>query len=57
MNNAAKNFDILVTNLSGLHNYLDNSINFRLALKFYTFSAKPFFPYNTLFMKRTVLLK
>jgi len=25
MNNAAKNFDILATGLSVLHNYLDNS--------------------------------
>jgi len=26
MNNAAKNFDILTTSLSVLHNYFDNSI-------------------------------
>jgi len=25
MSNAAKNFDVLATNLSVLHNYLDNS--------------------------------
>jgi len=48
-NNAAKNFNILVTSLNVLHNYFDdlNKIIFRsvsITPKFLGISAKPFFP-------------
>jgi len=48
MSNAAKNFDILITNLNVLHNYFDNLKLSKLFSDMYpnkilNFSAKPFF--------------
>jgi len=45
MSNAAKNFDILATSLSVLHNYFDNRITFLICIetKILDFSAKSFF--------------
>jgi len=48
MSNAAKNFDILTTSLSVLHNYFDSLTKLFLDLylaKFSDTSAKSFFPY------------
>jgi len=43
ISNAAKNFDILATNLSVLHNYFDSLIKlFSVSIvKFFNTSAKP----------------
>jgi len=48
MSNAAKNFDILGTNLSVLHNYFDSSTKLLYLAKILDLSAKSFFPYALL---------
>jgi len=49
MSNAAKNFDVLTTSLSVLHNYFVSSTKLHFdpyPAKILDFSAKPFFLYT-----------
>jgi len=53
ISNVAKNFDILTTNLSVLHNYFDQQNNFSdsYRAKILDPSMKPFFPCEIIRMK------
>jgi len=49
-----KNFEILATSLSGLHNYFDSSTKFFLDLyqiKFLGTLAEPFFPWTIIHLR------
>jgi len=57
MSNTAKNFDILVTSSSVLHNYFYSPIKLFSDLYPTEFSAKPFFPCSAIIYIEAIQLK